>query len=186
MEFLPLLIGSVAFAVFAVRAVRLLHAALWLAGVSILISLMLYRLGAWEIAIIELSVGAGLVTVLFVFAIAVIGDEAVSVRSLTPKSLAAALTAAVLILLCLFLFPLPVEENPTVQVETTFAVSFWQDRVLDALLQVMLIFAGVLGVMGLLDDPKPRVAASSAAQAENTAPHDEESIADSHLEEERV
>ena len=47
---------------------------LWLAAVSALVGLLLYQLGAWEIAVIELSVGAGLVTVLMVFAITMIGD----------------------------------------------------------------------------------------------------------------
>ncbi len=177
MEFLPFLVGSVLCGFFAVRAPRLLHAALWLAGISVLIALMMYQLGAWEIAIIELSVGAGLVTVLFVFAVAVIGDEPISVRSLTPKSLAAALVAAVVLLLSFFLFP--VEANSAAPVETTFAVTLWQDRVLDALLQVMLIFAGVLGVMGLLDEPKARAAAASDSHTGTPVP-------DSHLEEERV
>lgn len=183
MEFLPFLLGSVICGFFAVRAARLLHAALWLAGISVLIALMMYQLGAWEIAIIELSVGAGLVTVLFVFAIAVIGDEPISGRSLTPKLLAAALVAAVVLLLSFFLFP--VEANSAVSVQSSFAATLWQDRVLDALLQVMLIFAGVLGVMGLLDEPKARAAEESGLHAETPAPFDQPAP-DSHLEEERV
>ena len=55
----------------AIRARRLLLAAMWLAGASAATALLLYVLGAAEIAAIELSVGAGLVTVLFVFAITV-------------------------------------------------------------------------------------------------------------------
>jgi NADH:ubiquinone oxidoreductase subunit 6 (subunit J) len=58
-------------AVQAVRARRLLHAALWLAGVSAMASLLIYGLGARQAAVIELSVGAGLVFILFVFAISV-------------------------------------------------------------------------------------------------------------------
>ena len=59
----------------AVRGTRLLIAALWLAGASALTALMMFRLGAPEVAVIELSVGAGLVTVLFVFAINIAGEE---------------------------------------------------------------------------------------------------------------
>jgi len=51
----------------AIRAKRLLAAALWLAGVSAAVATLMYSLGAYEVAVIELSVGAGLVTVLFVF-----------------------------------------------------------------------------------------------------------------------
>ncbi len=59
----------------AVRSRRLLMSALWLAGASALVALMMYLLGAPEVAVIELSVGAGLVTVLFVFAINIAGEE---------------------------------------------------------------------------------------------------------------
>jgi len=53
----------------------LIASALWLAGVSALVSIMCYLLGAYAVAVIELSVGAGLVTVLFVFAISIAGEE---------------------------------------------------------------------------------------------------------------
>ena len=43
---------------------HLLPSALYLACVSALVSITLYLLGAYEVAVIELSVGAGLVTVL--------------------------------------------------------------------------------------------------------------------------
>lgn len=165
MNSVPFVVGGLLCAVFAMRAARLLHAALWLAGVSVSIALMLYQLGAWQVAIIELSVGAGLVTVLFVFAIAVIGDEPAPTRSLIPKPLAALISAAALLLLILFL--LPVEPQQTASTEPAFAVVFWENRSLDALLQVMLIFAGVLGVMGLLDDPKSAAVSVPESQPES-------------------
>jgi uncharacterized MnhB-related membrane protein len=56
-------------AVQAIRVKRLISSALWLAGTSALLSISFYLLGAPTVAAIELSVGAGLVTVLFVFAI---------------------------------------------------------------------------------------------------------------------
>ena len=59
----------------ATRVKGLLNAALWLAGTSCLTSILVYILGSPGLAVIELSVGAGLVTVLFVFAISIIGDE---------------------------------------------------------------------------------------------------------------
>ena len=45
-------------------------------------------LGAPEIAVIELSVGAGLVTVLFVFAINLTGEENLDAKRMMPKPLA--------------------------------------------------------------------------------------------------
>lgn len=52
----------------SLRAKSLLASALWLAGVSARVAALLYDLGAHEVAVVELSVGAGLVTVLLLFA----------------------------------------------------------------------------------------------------------------------
>ena len=57
---LPLLVaGAVICAFQAVQANRLISSALYLAAVSMLTALILYSLGAWETAVFELSVGAG-------------------------------------------------------------------------------------------------------------------------------
>ena len=64
----------------AIRAPRLLVSALWLAGCSALLALSIALLGAPEVGVVELSVGAGLVTVIFVFAISVAGEETVGHR----------------------------------------------------------------------------------------------------------
>ncbi len=66
--------GAVICALQAVRACRLLPAAILLAGVSALTSLLLYSFGAREVAVVELSVGAGLVIILFVFAMSLAGE----------------------------------------------------------------------------------------------------------------
>ncbi|MDO9122475.1 MAG: NADH-quinone oxidoreductase subunit J, partial [Anaerolineaceae bacterium] len=68
-------VGILACAILAISAKRLLISAIWLAVTSALVALMLFLLGAPQIAVIELSVGAGLVTVLFVFAINISGEE---------------------------------------------------------------------------------------------------------------
>ena len=70
-----LTIVSVVFAILSIRSKRLITSALWLAGVSALLSVVFYLFGAHLVAVVELSVGAGLVTVLFAFAISVAGDE---------------------------------------------------------------------------------------------------------------
>ena len=141
-------------AIEAIRAKRLLVSAMWLAGTSALVALLLYILGAPEIAVIELSVGAGLVTVLFVFAINLTGETAPSFKSLIPKPLAwvvITVTVGTLIWLNLPMFwaSLPDVQGPT------FQAAFWENRQMDGWLQIVLIFAGALGLLGLLADEKP-------------------------------
>lgn len=133
----------------AVRSPRLLHSALWLAGSSALTALLIYLLGAPEVAVIELSVGAGLVTVLFVFAINIAGEENLPVTPIVPRPLAWFLVVVAVGLLgwvnrdVLIAF---VGITPG----AGFTHVLWSDRQLDVYLQIVLIFAGVLGVLGLL------------------------------------
>jgi uncharacterized MnhB-related membrane protein len=150
-----IVVGILVCAVMALRAPKLLSSALWLAGASALVALLTYLLDAPEIAVIELSVGAGLVTVLFVFAINVAGDEAIPAQRLIPRPLAWILVFLAVALLGWLTLPQLVKVLPVDQ-SSSFVVTFWQDRSLDALLQVVLIFAGVLGLLGLLTEGKTR------------------------------
>lgn len=150
-----LVMGALLCGLQAIRAERLLQAALWLAGLSALVSLLLYLLGAPEVAVIELSVGTGLVTVLFVFAISIAGEDTLDARSLVPRPWACALV--VLCVILLGTLSLPMSQSPA-RPEPSFAVVVWQLRGLDVLAQVVLIFAGALGVRGLLAETDVRVA----------------------------
>ncbi len=136
----------------AIRTGRLLISALWLAGASAAVAVLMYLLGAPEVAVIELSVGAGLVTVLFVFAINIAGDDPLPRRPAVPKPFSWVLIAGTVALLgwltlSALRLPLPVPEA------SPFAEVVWQRRTLDVLLQVVLIFGGVLAVLGLLHEP---------------------------------
>ncbi len=142
-------VGTIICAIQAMRAVRLLTAALWLAGTSALVSVAIYLLGAPEVAAVELSVGAGLVTVLFVFAINLTGKEAVDERSLIPKPLAWVLIAVAIGCLAFLLLP-GVITLPSEEVEPSLRDILWGTRRLDLWLQIVMIFSGVLGVLGLL------------------------------------
>ena len=155
-------VAAVLCAIQALRAARLLVSALWLAGASAMIALLLYMMGAFEIAVIELSVGAGLVTILFVFAISVAGDETMDVRTIVPRPLAIGLVVVATLALAGFALRQPVltAERSSGAVSATFSDALWQQRAIDVLLQIVLIFAGVLGVLGLLAD----VAANRRAQ----------------------
>lgn len=143
-----LLAGTIFCAVQAIRASRLLTSALWLAGVSALVAVLLYSIGGREVAVIELSVGAGLVTVLFVFAINIAGEEATLFQSVLPKPLAWTLVLLALILLGWLTLPITDIIQPIP--EPIFAGVLWEQRGLDLLVQIVLIFSGVLGILGLL------------------------------------
>ncbi len=148
--------GAVGCAVIAVSVRRLLVSALWLAGASALTALLLYLLGAPEIAAIELSVGAGLVTVLFVFAINIAGEEPIEKKSVVPRWLAGGIILAAVGLLAFMDLPRLTMGLPEMA-GNDFMLNFWTNRRLDMLLQLILIFAGVMAVVGLLsEDPAKR------------------------------
>jgi len=155
-------VGILACAIMSIRVQRLLVSALWLAGTSALVALLIYLLGAPEIAVIELSVGAGLVTVLFVFAINIAGEESHVMHAMIPKPLAyGAVFLAVIIAgwLCLPTLSVDLPASPVLNL----AASLWGDRAVDTILQVVLIFAGVLGVLGLLAEGKSHTSLENKA-----------------------
>jgi NADH:ubiquinone oxidoreductase subunit 6 (subunit J) len=153
-------LGCLACAFLAVREKRLLIAALWLALSSALVSWLMYNLGALEVAVVELSVGAGLVTVLFVFAINIAGDETEKQQSIIPRPLAWVLIVVGIALLGWMILPalqvgrfMATLEFPAGSIED-FRRMVWQERSMDTLLQVVLIFAGVMSVLSLLGSRK--------------------------------
>ncbi|MDO9085497.1 MAG: hypothetical protein Q7U53_04735 [Anaerolineaceae bacterium] len=151
MWFYIILVGILFCAYQAVRDKRLLVSAMWLAGTSALVSIMLYLLGAYQIAVIELSVGAGLVTVLFVFAINIAGDEPIPNLSFIPKSLARIFTVIAILIIGWQIMPIlnfPISINQ----DTGFQQIVWESRKVDLYLQVVMIFAGVISMLRLLTD----------------------------------
>ena len=146
-----LLLGAIVCAAMAVRA-RPLHGALWLAALSALVSIVLYRLGAPEVAVIELSVGAGLITVLFAFAISMAEDETMP-APLVPRSFAWLLVAAAgSALLWLLLPALPAVRQ--VATDAPFIVQIWDNRALDLAVQIVVVLTGVMGVLSLLGETR--------------------------------
>ena len=148
MLFVIILIGILYCGILAVRSSKLINAALWLAANSALLATVIYGLGAYELAVIELSVGAGLVTVLFVFAISAAADEPRRQGEGVPRLLA--FTLIVTFVLLLFLFALPLIESRSPTTDSSFTETVWHERSLDMLVQVVLIFTSALTVLGLL------------------------------------
>lgn len=144
------MIGMLACAAQAIRSTRLLTSAIWLGAASAILSLWLYMMGAYTIAVIELSVGAGLVTVLLVFVIGIAGEQTHGAGTLIPRPLSWALVIGSVLLLAALILPIP--GPPSVIAQPAFVIGLWQERGLDMLLQCVLIFAGVIGVLGLLSD----------------------------------
>lgn len=160
-----IVVGLLVSAIQAIRAQRLLHSALWLVVTSVLVALEMYLLGAPEVAAIELSVGAGLVTVLFVFAINISGEEGLAGERpaplIVPRPVAGILSLVSILLLIwmnLDILGVPVPAGEPLSIRSVL----WENRMVDVLLQVVLIFAGVLGVLGLLAE-KPAAEFQSAA-----------------------
>ncbi|MGA2489170.1 MAG: NADH-quinone oxidoreductase subunit J [Anaerolineales bacterium] len=162
MYVLLLLILAIVFSIGAIRARRLLTAALWLAGVSALVSIVFYLYGARQVAVIELSVGAGLVTVLFVFAISIAGESIGTSLPVLPGPLSIGIPILFALLLGWFLLPVPVQAPFAAGTEATLEELLWHQRGVDVLVQVVLIFSGVLGLLGLLAEVKPPLQGSAA------------------------
>jgi uncharacterized MnhB-related membrane protein len=129
---------------------HLLPSTLYLACVSALVTATLYLLGAYEVAVIELSVGAGLVTVLLVYALSVVGDDTLDPASIVPKPIAVLLVAGTALLVGWMAYP--VVTRPIANGDVLLANVLWKQRALDVWVQVALIFSGVMGVLGLLSE----------------------------------
>lgn len=179
MESLVLLLVALVCAIQAVRSAQLLIATLWLAGVSACIAFFLYVLGAHAIAVIELSVGAGLVTILMVFAITMVGEDSESHQPVVPRWMAIALPAAVLILAAGLLLNAGISSSADSAPNENLSAVLWQLRGADVAAQLALIFAGVLGLLALLADDREELAAPpSLVEAESDEPSAKLSVAE--------
>lgn len=153
-------------ALMALRASRLLNVTVWLVATSVLTSILLYILDAREAAVIELSVGAGLATVLLVITITMTGDELSPRATLVPRGIAFLLIVTVILLVFLLVPPRTLSEAP--DSDASFAVAVWQQRTADTLLQLALVFTGLLTVLGLLAE-RPALAQETAGEADTAA-----------------
>jgi len=159
-----LVVLTLVFAVQAIRARQLISSALWLAGVSALCATLLFIYGAQLVAIVELSVGAGLVTVLFVFAINIAGDETPDQKAVPPWPVTAGFISLFVFLLGWFLLSMTPPGHASSLAEPVLQNELWLTRGLDLIAQVILIFSGVLGLLGLLAEADAPLDGSMAAE----------------------
>ncbi len=165
-EYLLLTVGITLFAFRAIRTERILFSTFYLACVSAITAILLYHLGAHQVAVIELSVGAGLVTVLLLYAISVVGTDATDVGQAIPWPVAAGVGALTAVLLGWMVVTMPTK--PILAMVPPLAGALWSQRVLDVWIQMVLIFAGVLGILGLLAEAHVAKQAAGARRAERT------------------
>lgn len=155
-------------------------AALWLAAVSVLVSLLLYLLGAPQIAALELSIGAGLVTVLIVLAISIAGDEAVRATPVVPRWTAFGLAAGALLAFAVVILPptaVGVIQPASAAAPESMGVVLWQQRTADVLLQAALMFTALMTVLGLLAEMQVESHAQTDATQDDALDSDDDETA---------
>ena len=147
---LLLMIGLVVFSILSVLVHDLLKAAISLAAASIFLALLFFRMNATYAGVFEISVVAGLITVLFITAIALTrSDEHVQESKyhllVFPLFFLALVIIDILVMKNL-LGKIPAVTSP----ETgTFGEILWKERSFDLIGQIGVIFAGVLAVLAL-------------------------------------
>lgn len=155
---LILLLAMAGLAMMAVFLRDLLRAAISLAFMSALLAVVLYRMNSPYAAVFELSVVAGLITVLFVSAIALTKDEEQVAETRWPMyvfPLVLALVGVIILAAVPALFgSMPGGWGNTT---ATFGGTLWGLRSLDILGQIAVIFGGVFGVLALFRE-KPQSA----------------------------
>ncbi|HSQ36202.1 MAG TPA: NADH-quinone oxidoreductase subunit J, partial [Candidatus Binatia bacterium] len=145
-----LLIGLVIFSILSVLVRDLLKAAISLAVASIFLAIIFFRLNASYAGVFEVSVVAGLITVLFITAIALTrSDEQVAEskvhKFIFPLFFLALLAVDILVMKSL-LGRIPVISSSEAG---TFGDIMWKERSFDLIGQIGVIFAGVLAVLAL-------------------------------------
>jgi NADH:ubiquinone oxidoreductase subunit 6 (subunit J) len=146
-----LLIGLVLFSVLAILLRDLLKSAISLAAASLLLGVVFFRMNAPYAGVFEISVVAGLITVLFILTIALTktGDEVRESRAVNwvfPLFFAAFIIIDALVMKGLL------QKIPALAAgaETgTFGDVLWKGRTFDLVGQIAVILAGVFAVLAL-------------------------------------
>jgi uncharacterized MnhB-related membrane protein len=145
-----LLIGLVLFSILAIFVKDLLRAAISLAVASLLLGVIFFRMNAPYAGVFEISVVAGLITVLFMLTIALTKGGAAA------ESKAAAIAFPVFFVVFAAIDVLVMKKLlariPAIVAPAeagTFGQVLWNARTLDLVGQIAVIFAGVFAVLAL-------------------------------------
>lgn len=162
-----LLVALVAAAVWTVLRGSLLRAVIALALTSIVLTGIIFRLGSPIAAVFELSVCAGLITVIFMSTISLTKPlshkETLEYTSSRMKRfwLLPIIIAAVGASLALAVIPINFNTAAVQETARSFRNVLWEDRRFDLVGQIIIILAGVFGVVVLFrhhskDEPEDK------------------------------
>jgi NADH:ubiquinone oxidoreductase subunit 6 (subunit J) len=145
-----LLVGLVLFSVLAILVKDLLKAAISLAVASLLLGIIFFRMNAPYAGVFEISVVAGLITVLFMLTIALTtGGDAVESKAASFAFPAFFVVFIVIDALIMKKLIQKVPALPGPEEAGTFGQVLWNTRTLDLVGQIAVIFAGVFAVLAL-------------------------------------
>lgn len=159
--FVILLLLMVIAAVAAVMVRNLIKSAICLAAVSVFLTIILFLLGAPLAALFELSVCAGLITVVFVSAISLTTPyKKEEVSELAKKRMARFIQLPFILALVAIVFGVMLAFSGTYinipfsqpSTFTSFKEVFWNMRQADILGQIIIVFAGVFAVVVLFKE----------------------------------
>ena len=148
---IPLLIGVVVFCALAILAKDLIKSAISLAVASVLLGILFFTMNAPYAGVFEISVVAGLITVLFMLTIALTKAEGEVterrwVKIAFPLFFVAFIVIDVLVMKSL-LSKLPLAASGAES--GSFGDVLWKQRTFDLIGQLAVILAGVFAVLAL-------------------------------------
>jgi NADH-quinone oxidoreductase subunit J len=151
-----MLVTFVLMALWAVLATKLLRAVVALAATSVLVTLLLFRLGSPLAAVFELSVCAGLVSAIFLGTITLTQpeSEAQVAESAKERIRRYWYLPPLLLLLGVSLLQVTLPDVPTVATGDDVRKVLWTSRHLDLLGQITVLVAGAFGVVVLFKEAK--------------------------------
>jgi len=146
-----LLIALVGFSILAVLLRDLLKAAISLAIASIFLAIIFFRMNASYAGVFEISVVAGLITVLFISTIALTKSDE-DVRESKVVSILFPIFFILFIIIDIIVMKTLINRLTTIKYPSptgSFGQVLWGQRILDLVGQIGVIFAGVFAVIAL-------------------------------------
>lgn len=146
-----LLTGLVLFSILAILSKDLLKSAISLAVASVLLGIVFFRMGAPYAGVFEISVVAGLITVLFILTIALTKAEGDVRESNLAKVVFPLFFVAFIIIDALVMKGLiqKIPALPGTAEQGAFGDVLWKQRSFDLIGQLAIILAGVFSVLAL-------------------------------------
>lgn len=149
-----LLVILIISALMVIFSTRLLMSAISLAVTSIIVTLLMFKLNSPLAAVFELSICAGLITVIFITTISFVKpvteeELIITLKKRLKKYIALPVILVIVGLVTSFLLKPMVLALPPVLQETNVANTLWNLRQVDILGQAIILLVGVFGIVVL-------------------------------------